>query len=146
LAFADAVRQGVSLPHSEFVAMVGSPHQFNADLAIFGLFGPPLLMLGNVAMLKAFPKMAPFGTGVVTRWVDSRWGLGSMHAFLRALRPMALVALAAFVLGSLGMVSSEYMNASQFSFEIASFFLAAGVGFGIARLIGLRLLPGQPWV
>jgi hypothetical protein len=146
LVIADAVRQGVSLPYSEFVAMASTPHQFNANMVIFGLFGPPLLMLGNVAMLKAFPKMAPFGTGAVTRWVDSRWGSGSMHAFLRALRPTALVALAAFVLGSLGMVSSKYANASQFAFEIASFFLAAGVGFGIARIIGLRLLPDQPWV
>lgn len=141
-----AVIQGILLPHSELVVMAGANRLFNMDLAIFGLFGPPLLILGNVVMLKAFPKMTHFGTGAVSRWIDSRWGSGSMHALMRALHLTALVALAAFVLGSLGMVFSWYANASPFSFEVASFFLAAGIGFGIARLIGLRLLPDQPWI
>jgi hypothetical protein len=146
LAVADAARQGLSLPHSELVATAGSARPFNWAFAVFGLVGPPLCVFGNVVLFKVSPKMATFGTGVITRWVDSRWGAGSMHAFLRALRPTALVALAAFVLGSFGMLSSDRAGANPFAFEVASFFLAGGFGFSIARIIALRLLPDQPWV
>lgn len=145
LAIADAVRQGISLPQSEFVMLTSAAHQFNPAIAVFGLVAPPVCVLLTVAFpLSA--KAGHFSRGWVSRWVDRRWGAGSAHAFLRQLRPAALVGAVAFVLGCVGFVSSMRSNASSFAFEVASFFVAAGFGFCIARAMAMRLLPDEPWV
>jgi hypothetical protein len=139
---ADAVRQGLALPQSAFVALTPATRQFSSVSAVFGLLAPPACVLGT-----AFSKLPRRMTsGRLTGWVDGRWGAGSADAFLRSLRPTALVGVGAFILGSVGFVSSIRANASPFAFEIASFFMAAGIGFGIARIIALRLLPNEPWV
>lgn len=145
VAIVAAVWQGVSLPQSDLVALPSENHQFNPALLLFGLLGPPACILGT-ALLMSSSKVARNGTGPVSRWVDSRWGAGSIAGFLRNLRPTALVGLGAFILGSVDLVSSVHSNAGSFAFETASFFLSAGIGFGIARVIALRLMPNEPWV
>lgn len=145
LAVADAVRQGIALPHSELVAFTPAHREFNPAIAIFGLLGPSACLLGTV-LLKSYSRIAEVaGSSWITRWVDRRWGAGSAAEFLRSLRPTALIGLGAFVLGFFGVASSIRADASPFSFEIASFFLAVGIGFGIARVLALRLLPNEPW-
>ncbi|WP_284620711.1 hypothetical protein [Aquabacterium humicola] len=145
LAIADAIRQGIALPASEFVTLTSPTHQFNPAITVFGLLAPPACVFGTVFLRSSF-KTATFGAGRLSRWVDTRWGEGSANSFLRSLRPTALVGVGAFVLGTVGTLSSLKTNATSFSFEVASFFLAGGIGFGIARFIALRLLPNEPWV
>ena len=146
LAIADAVRQGIALPQSELVAGTAAGHQFNPAIAVFGLVAPPACVLLAVAFPRLSHKSTMFGGGRVGRWIDRRWGAGSAHAFLRSLRPTALVGAAAFVLGCVGLASSMQSNANSFALEIASFFIAAGLGFGLARVMALRLLPNDTWV
>jgi hypothetical protein len=139
---ADAVRQGLALPQSALVALTPATRQFSSVPVVLGLLVPPAYILGTVF----FKSSLGMTSERLTRWVDGRWGPGSAGAFLQSFRPIALVGLGAFILGSVGLASSVRANAPPFAFEIASFFLASGIGFGIARIMARRLLPNEPWV
>jgi len=143
VTLADAVRQGVSLP--TFFSLhfdKAFPHvTFNWTTVVFGLLAPPFLILFQGLFRKIFPKPSRARLGLITQWVDSRWGHGSTDLFFQSLRPMALMACAGVVLGAVGWMSCVYTDATPMAFVIASFFLSAGVGFGLARVLAIRFFP-----
>ena len=144
VTLADAVRQGIFLPTDFSQAL--PRFTFNWAMIFFGLLAPPLLIVAQGLFRKVFPKLGGARVGLLTRWVDHRWGQMSTHQFLHNLRPMALMCLGCLVLGAVGLMSCIYFGASPFGFAIASFFLSAGAGFGAARVLAIRFFPEQSWV
>jgi hypothetical protein len=142
LAFIDAMRQGLNLPNSELVSFMGTSGEFKIFPALFGLFAPPALVFLNLFIEKFFPRIVSlplFSLAPITRWIEEQWGEGALRQFMQALQPSLLVIISALILGIVGLISSIKTNAKMPSFEIASFFLTAGLGFAIARGLGRRL-------
>ena len=147
LAIADAVRQGIQLPKSDIVTLAGETGLLPNYTIVLGLVGPTLLVAVNMALSHAFPMLSPLSSGkAFSRWIDTRWGEGSLAAFVRALHPMLLVAVALCIMGAVGLLSAKAAAGGPFASQLASFALAAGVGFGIARAIAKRWAANAPWV
>jgi len=145
VTLADAVRQGMSLP--TFFSMHvdrAVPHvTFHWTVVAFGVLAPPCLILFRGLYRKILPKLGRVRLGLIRRWVDGSWGQGSTDLFLQSLRSMALTAYAGVVLGAVGWLSCIYTDATPTAFVIASFFLSAGVGVGLARFLSIRFFPDQ---
>jgi hypothetical protein len=136
LFLGDAIRQGLSLRG------FGAPDRpFQWIVPAFGVLVPPLF-----AVLNYFYPINVYRPGFVGRWFDRRYGPGSAFAFLRGLRPVTLFACTSFVLGAVGLWSSLHDNPAVPALEMSSFFLAAGIGFGIASLLVRRWFPNEPWI
>lgn len=142
IALVDAARQGFTLPSSELTSVFSHSEQFKIYIALFGLLIPSVAVLFSVFIEKFVPRLSifpTFGLPSITKWIDQRWGENALSQFMQALQPVLLTALSSLVLGSVGLISCVHANASGFAFEIASFFLAGGFGFIIARMLSRRL-------
>jgi hypothetical protein len=147
LAVADAVRQGVQLPQSDLVTLAGATGQLPSLTVVLGLIGPTLLLFLNLAMSHAFPGLSPLSmVKGLSRWVDSRWGEGSLAEFLLALRPVLLVAVALCTMGTIGLLSARSATTAPFASQVASFALASGIGFAVARVVAKRWFSNALWV
>ena len=143
LTLADAVRQGIYFPGvmAEGIERSVPVHTFVWEIVVFGLLGPPFLILMRSLLVKYVPKLRRRRGGLLTRWMDRRWGAGSVELFVQNLRPMALMALTGVVLGLVALLSCLYFEASPVAFSFASFFLSSGIGFWIARGLAAQVSP-----
>ena len=143
LTVADAVHEGIYFPSvtaKDFESSI-PVQRFVWEIVVFGLLGPPILLLMRSVLVKYVPKLRRSRGGFLSRWSDRRWGAGSGALFVQSLRPMALMACTGVVLGSAALLSCLYVAASAVAFSIASFFLSSGIGFWIARGLAARVSP-----
>lgn len=145
LMLISAVHKGISPPFSQPSANAGNVVDAIGFKAFFGLLGPLAILVIHSLRSSLFPQQRNASNDRIIRWIESRWGDGSVHAFLKALRPMALVGSSGIVAGATGLASSIRANASPLAFETSLFFLSAGAGFMLARAIASRMLPNEPW-
>ena len=127
LVLIDATRQGVTLPASDLAARW--PPQPSQALLAFTLLAPPLLVAAN----HFFPMRGGWADWP-KRLIDRWFGQGTAESFWVRLRPLALMSLAAFVLGGTGYVASGSAGSAPGS-SISILFLGFGVGFLVGALL-----------
>jgi hypothetical protein len=123
---ADAVRQGYTLTEASGVA----------DVTFSGMGW--LIITFPVVFFSLAPlwlKGHPFDAKPVREWVNRKYGPETYESYTRAIRPMALFAVVALIIGTTCLLNSIRVGATESSYINAGFFLSAGVGFLVCRTI-----------
>ena len=122
----DAVRQGYTLTEASGVTNVTFSGMGWLIIALPVVFFSvaPLWMKGH-----------PFDAKPVRQWINRKYGPETYESYTRAIRPMALFAVVALIIGTTCLVNSIRVGATEASYVNAGFFLSAGVGFLVCRAI-----------
>lgn len=103
----------------------GFSHVMTATLVLM-----PILFFGAMSF---WAPHSPFYHPTLARFVDGRFGEGTLASFLARLRPLLLFAVASTLQGVIYLVHAIHTDSPAGVYVVSGFFLSGGTGFALAH-------------
>jgi hypothetical protein len=88
-----------------------------------------------------FLRRRQFEGGWMRHLVDWKWGAGTYREFLERFKPVALMMVAALIVGIVGLVSTYANDQNWYAYFGSAFSLTCGLGLLVAYFLSLRFPP-----